>query len=322
MVTTHDPLVGEAALRSRAYIPAVLAALGCVLASGACTEQAAREAEARAKAWGIPAARITRAVVYAEYGQRQLRLDVYRPPVQQGVAPGIVAVRGGAWQQGDKEFFSYIAGQLAMEGFVTASIEYRTSGEAKFPAAVHDVKAAVRWMRAHAAEYGVDPHAIGAIGGSAGAHLVAMLATSTPGTLEGEGGNAATSSEVQAVVAMGGAYNLESRDGVGSEFIRAVTEFIGAPLGAHAEALAAASPVRHVSSRSAPLLLLHSPTDPLAPFGQAVAMEQAYRRAGAPVALKAIDAPGSHGFWGDPRYFPEARRQAVEFFRKHLKVAE
>jgi pectinesterase len=92
-----------------------------------------------------------------------------------------------------------------MEGVVAASIEYRTSDEAKFPAAVQDVKTAVRWMRAHAVEYGINPDAIGAIGGSAGAHLVAMLATSGGVTeLEGVGGNPGTSSDVQAVVAMGG----------------------------------------------------------------------------------------------------------------------
>ncbi|HMC77345.1 MAG TPA: alpha/beta hydrolase [Vicinamibacterales bacterium] len=310
---------------TRAALPAVLAViLGCSIGAGCSSEDVAREAEARARRWDIPAARITRDIVYAQYGPRQLKLDVYRPPefYQAGAAPGIVAVRGGAWREGDKEFFGYIAGQLAMEGFVTASVEYRTSDEATFPAAVQDVKAAVRWMRTHAAEYGVDPNAIGAIGGSAGAHLVAMLATTTAAALEGEGGNPAASSAVQAVVAMGGAYDLESRGNVGPEFISAVTDFVGAPLEAHAEAVAAASPIRHVSRRSAPLLLLHSPTDPLAPFGQAVAMEQAYRRAGAIVLLKAIDAPGIHGFWGNPRYFGEARRLAIEFFHRHLKVPD
>ena len=283
----------------------------------------ARDAEARAKAWGIPAARITRDVVYAEYGDRRLKLDVYRPPegLHQAAVPGIVVVRGGAWQQGDKEGFGYIAGQLAMEGFVTACIEYRTANEAKFPAAVHDVKAAVRWMRTHAAEYGIDPEAIGAIGGSAGAHLVAMLATTAAGTLEGQGGNAATSSAVQAVVAMGGAYELEPREWAGPEFVNAVTRFIGAPLASHAEAVAAASPIRHVSRRSARLLLLHSTTDPLVPFAHSVEMEQTYRRAGAPVALKAVEAPGIHGFWGDPRYFGQARQPALEFFQRYLKVA-
>jgi acetyl esterase/lipase len=304
-------------------MPVVFAALGAVLVSGACSqEQLAREAEARATRWGIPAVRITRDVVYAQYGQRQLKLDVYRPPesVDKTLLPGIVVVRGGKWAVGDKEGFSYIAGQLAMQGFVTASIQYRTVDEAKFPAAVHDVKAAVRWMRSHAADHGIEPQAIGAIGGSAGAHLVAMLATTPAGQLEGDGGNSGTSSEVQAVVAMGGAYDLEPKGDVGREFVGAVTKFIGAPLEAHAAALAAASPARHVSRRSAPLLLLHSPTDPVAPFSRVVDMEDAYRRAGAPVALKAIDAPGLHGFWGDPYHFPEAKRLAVEFFRRYLRV--
>jgi acetyl esterase/lipase len=294
--------------------PAVLAACGGALLSIACSqEQMAREADARAKRWGIPAVRITRDIVYAEYGQRRLKLDVYRPPDSAGdrARPGIVVVRGGKWQQGDKEGFSYIAGQLAMAGFVTASIEYRTTYEAKFPAAVEDVKAAVRWMRSQAAAYGIDPRAIGAIGGSAGAHLVAMLGTTASGT----------PSEVQAVVAMGGAYDLEPRSDVGREFVDAVTEFLGAPLEAHAATVAAASPARHVSRRSAPLLLLHSPTDPVAPFGRAVEMEQSYRRAGAPVTLKAIDAPGLHGFWGSPYYFPETKRHAVEFFRMYLRAA-
>ena len=295
---------------------AVLAALICLLVSGACSNEGlAREAEARAKRWGIPAVRITRDIVYAEYGQRRLRLDVYRPPesLDERALPGIVVVRGGKWQQGDKEGLSYIAGQLAMDGFVTASIEYRTTDEAKFPAAVHDVKAAVRWMRRHAAEYGIDPRAIGAIGGSAGAHLVAMLATTTAADLEGEGGNAGTSSEVQAVVAMGGAYDLEPKDDVDREFIGAVTDFIGAPLDAHAAALAAASPARHVSRRSAPLLLLHSPTDPVAPFARAVDMEHAYRRAGAPRDAHGDRCAGHSRLLGRPALFPRSQTACARF---------
>ena len=306
-------------------IAIVLVAIGCLFASAACRQQSARGAQARAKAYGVSSVRIVRDVVYAEYGERRLKLDVYLPPESglRGALPGVLAVRGGAWRVGDKEFFGYIAGHLAMEGFVSFSIEYRAGDEGKFPAAVHDVKAAVRWIRAHAAEYGVNPDAIGAIGGSAGAHLVAMLATSRGVTeLEGAGGNAAASSEIQAAVAMGGAYNLHARDRVGPEFIRAVTAFIGAPLDAHAGEVTAASPVTYVSSRSAPLLLLHSETDPLAPFAQSVEMQQAYRRAGASVRLVAIEAPGSHAFWLEPRYFPEAKHRAAEFFRRHLRASE
>lgn len=222
----------------------MLCALACTCVSGACEsrQQLVQEAEARAKFWGFPAPRIVHDVVYAEYGQRRLKLDVYLPPKsdQRGAVPGVVVVRGGAWRYGDKEFFGYIAGRLAMEGFVAASIEYRTSDEARFPAAVQDVKAAVRWMRAHAVAYGVNPDTIGAIGGSAGAHLVAMLATSGGVMeLEGGGGNSAMSSDVQAVVAMACGCNLQWKEGVGPEFIRAVTGFIGAPLEAHAQAITA-----------------------------------------------------------------------------------
>ena len=309
-------------MKRRAIVPGLLVVLGCMAGAACSQEQMAREAEARAKRWGVPAVRITRDVVYARYGQRQLKLDLYRPPESehQRALPGIVVVRGGKWEQGDKEGFGYIAGQLAMQGFVTASIEYRTVDELKFPAAVHDVKAAVRWMRSHAAEHGIDPRAIGAIGGSAGAHLVAMLATTPSGQLEGDGGNAGTSSAVQAVVAMGGAYDLEPKDDVGPEFISAVTNFIGAPLEAHASSLDAASPARHVSRTSAPLLLLHSTTDPVAPFARAVDMEKAYRRAAASVTLEPIDAPGVHGFWGSPHYFPETKQLAVQFFRRTLSA--
>jgi len=299
---------------------AVLAALACMVSAAACgQEQLAAEAEARARRWGIPAAQIVHNVVYAEYGQRRLLLDLYLPPDRDPAVslPAVIAVRGGAWREGDKEFFGYIAGQLAMQGFVSASIQYRTAKEAKFPAAVQDVKAAVRWMRAHAAEYGVNPDAIGAIGGSAGAHLVAMLAT-TAGTkaLEGDGGNPSVSSDVQAVVAMGGGYDLRFKDAVVPEVIEAVRGFIGEPFDAN---VAAASPLTHVSRRSAPLLLLHSPNDPLAPYQQAVDMEQRYRREGASATLVPIDAP-MHGFWGSPRYFPETSKRFVEFFRKTLKA--
>jgi dipeptidyl aminopeptidase/acylaminoacyl peptidase len=109
-------------------------------------------------------------------------------------------------------------------------------------------------------------------------------------------------------------------NGASPKFIPAVTAFIGAPLTAH-EAVVAASPLTYVSRRSAPLLLLHSRTDPDVPFEYAVEMEQRYRSVGASVTLKAIEAPGIHGFWGDPRcYFQEAKRLFVKFFRENLRT--
>ena len=298
----------------KTYTASVVTALACMI-SGLSAQQPPQGLESARNAFSVPATvRVTHDVVYAEYGQRRLTLDVYLPPQsgQRGPVPGIVVVRGGGWRSGDKEAFGFIAGQLAKEGFVAASIEYRTSAEAKFPAAVQDVKAAVRWIRAHAAEYGVDPSAIGALGGSAGAHLVALIGTSAGvKDLEGTGGSSGTSSQVQAVVAMACVCNLERKDA-------AVTDFIGAPLEAHADAIKAGSPITHVTSRSAPLLLLHSQTDPVVPFGQSVEIEGLYRRAGALVSLKSIEAPNTHAFWNETRYFPEVLRLAVDFFRANL----
>jgi len=268
-------------------------------------------------AFPVPeAVRVVRDITYVQYGQRQLKLDLYVPPASAGsqAVPGILVVRGGGWRSGDKEAFAFIAGQLAMAGFAAASIEYRTSAEAKFPAAVQDVQAAVRWMRANAATHGIDGRALGAIGGSAGGHLVAMLATGDGASgLAGVGGGAAVTSQVQAVVAMACVCNLASKGA-------AVVEFLGDPLGGDDDVVRAASPVSHVNRRSAPILLLHSRTDPVVPFAQSVEMEAAYRRAGVIVELKAVDAPGTHAFWNETRYFRDTMSQSIDFFRRHLTV--
>ena len=143
-------------------------------------------------------------IVYATYGDRQLRLDLYMPkPKPAGLIPGIVVIRGGGWRQGDKNGFAPIAAGLAAKGLAAACIEYRVLPDVTIADAVQDTKAAVRWMRAEGKRYGIQADAIGAIGGSAGGHLVALLATSSNvSKLEGSGGHAGVSSRVQAVVPM------------------------------------------------------------------------------------------------------------------------
>ena len=101
----------------------------------------------------------------------------------------------------------------------------------------------------------------------------------------------------------------------------AVTDFIGAPLQAHAAEMKAASPVTHVSNRSAPLLLLHSRTDPVVPFSQSAEIADLYRRAGTTVVLGPVEAPNTHAFWNETRYFPETMRQAVEFLNANIRTA-
>ena len=262
--------------------------------------------------------RIVRDLIYASYGERQLRLDLYLPPQKSNrPIPGIVVVRGGGWRQGDKEAFAFIAGFLAKSGFAAVCIEYRASGEARFPAAVHDTKAAVRWLRANASRYGVDPQAIGAIGCSAGGHLVALLGTSHyEKELEGVGGNPGASSRVQAVVAMAPVTDLLT-----ASSDRAVEAFIGQPLTEQAEKWKAASPVVYVNQESAPILLIHSRTDKAVPHEQSVKLQARYKEVGMHAELVTIaDAP--HAFWNSTRWFHENMEQTVAFFRRTLQKAK
>jgi pectinesterase len=229
----------------------------------------------------------------------------------------IVVVRGGGWHFGDKEGFAFIAGQLAAAGFATASVEYRPTEEARFPAAVHDVKAAVRWLRANAARFGLDANRIGAIGGSAGGQLVALVGTSASDPeLEGDGGNAGVSSRLAAIVAM--APVTDFRHFV---FQRGGTDgaaFLGPNLTPDDPRLVAASPVTHVTRHAPPLLLMHSRTDAVVPYQQSLEMKDRYDALALPVELITLET-APHAFWNYSRWFPEVLDQAVAFFRRTLR---
>ncbi len=143
-------------------------------------------------------------VPYAEYGARSVLMDVFLP-AGNTPRPAVLVVHGGGWQNGDKTKFRALAIDLARRGFVAAAIEYRLADEALYPAAIHDCAAAVRFLRAHASDYHMNPDQIAAVGGSAGGHLVGLLGTgSDDPTICGTGGWADQSSRVQAVVVMAG----------------------------------------------------------------------------------------------------------------------
>ena len=130
-------------------------------------------------------------LTYARYGDRELQLYLFRPKSQTEALPAIVCIHGGGWFKGERRSMIPLAQTLASKGFVTVAISYRLSGEAKFPAAIQDAKAAVRWLRANAGTYGIEADKIGVTGLSAGGHLAALLATSGGvAELEGDGGNA------------------------------------------------------------------------------------------------------------------------------------
>ena len=147
-------------------------------------------------------------LVYADYGDRQMHLDLFVPQYEAASKPAVLVIHGGGWLKGDRTKFHPIAEALARHGFVTAAVEYRLGGEAKFPAAIHDCNAATAWLRANAANYGVDPKRIGAVGGSAGGHLVGLMAAAAHVEQMHGDREEVTSTELQAAVVLAGPMEL------------------------------------------------------------------------------------------------------------------
>lgn len=145
-------------------------------------------------------------VVFGQDGDRKLLMDVAMPQAEfVARRPCVVLVHGGGWMNGDKVKFRALALALAARGYVAVSVGYRLGYEAKFPAGIHDCNAAVRFLRASADRFGIDPNRIGAVGGSAGGHLVGLMASGWKNReLQGNGGNSGQSSRLQAAIVMAG----------------------------------------------------------------------------------------------------------------------
>lgn len=258
-------------------------------------------------------------VVYAEIERdgadaRPLTMDVAFP--SQGgddPLPAVIYIHGGGWQQGNKEQGRGLIMGLARGGYMAASVGYRLSGEATFPAALHDVKAAVRFIRANAEELGVDPERIGVFGHSAGGHLSAMLGvTGSESGLEGTLGPADVSSAVTCVVSLAGPTDLTALSAFGREGHGMVNAFLGGSPEAQARIAQQASPVTHVHSGAAPMLLLHGTNDTLVPPGHARALHDRLSEVNAPVQLSLIEGEG-HALQSR-----EVLHQTAAFFDRHL----
>ena len=213
---------------------------------------------------------VEKGIEYGKGGDVALKLDLYSPKDKdpEKLVPGLVFIHGGAWRGGSREMYHYYCVRFAEHGYVAATISYRLAGVAPFPAAVEDSKCAVRWLRANAEKYGVDPNRIGVAGGSAGGHLTMMVgyAPDTP-ELEGSGGNADASSRVQAIVNIYGPTDLTT------QFARTksvVMDFLGGKTYDEAPALyRLASPITHVTKDDPPTLILHGSIDDTVPIDQA-----------------------------------------------------
>ncbi len=267
---------------------------------------------------------VERDIEYGKGGGRPLLLDLYRqkdPP--EGKLPCVIFIHGGGWRGGDKGKAPVI--QLVPRGYVGVSINYRLSGEATFPAAVEDCKCAVRWVRANAEEYGIDPDRLGVWGSSAGGPLSLMvgLADEEAG-LEGDGGNEDVSSRVQAVCSWFGPADLtvghdKFQGGAG----QAPLAFLGGTYEEKTEAYVQASPVTHASKDDPPVLMIHGDQDNTVPLDQSERMLAALEEAGVKSELIVVKGAG-HGFKPAGRGEIEPSKEDIDaatcgFFDEHLK---
>jgi len=263
-------------------------------------------------------------LTYAEAGDVKLQLDLILPKEGEGPYPGLVLIHGGGWVGGTRHVFRPKAEEAARKGYVTATISYRltnpdkTTGkpEYPFPAQIHDCKAAVRWLRAHAAEYKLDPRRIGVMGASAGGHLSLLVGLTDPkDDLEGELGPRDASSRVQAVVNIFGPTDLlrcfeTSPGGVG--FLKALCN--GTPEDSR-ELYVRASPVHYVTNDDPPVLTLHGEKDTLVPVEQAQLLDAKLKAAGVTHELVVLKDQG-HGFQGEAAQ--QAEQAAWDFLARHL----
>lgn len=219
-------------------------------------------------------------IQYGKGGDKPLLLNLYSPAKLDKPAPGLIFIHGGGWTSGHRKDYKYYTIRFAKRGYIVATISYRFSQDAPFPAAVQDAKCAVRWMRANAQKYNIDPNRIAAIGGSAGGYLAMMLGYSADvPELEGDGGWEGVSSKVQAVVNLYGPADIDcpsARD------VDVVTKFLGKPYSEIQDQYELASPYRHITPDDPPPLILHGTIDTIVPVQQSDMLAEKLKAAGVP----------------------------------------
>lgn len=263
--------------------------------------------------------KVVRDVEYARVETQSLKLDLHLPR-EKSRAPLIVWSHGGAWRSGSKSGMPL--GALVEEGYAVASVDYRLSTQAKFPAQIHDLKGAIRFLRGHGKEWALPTQKIVIAGDSAGGHLAALVGVSNGNAeLEGEVGNdRSQSSDVQGIISFYGAGNLTTILKQSTPHGLSVrVPALDLLLGGQPEDLPAlarlASPVFHVDRSDPPLLLLHGDQDPQMPINQAHELCGAYKKAGAPVQFEVVHGAGHGG-----AAFYDAERLAIvkDFLRRHF----
>ena len=265
-------------------------------------------------------------ITYGKAGDTELKLDLARPEGD-GPFPAIVFIHGGGWSKGSRQGYGRQIQEAAKRGYVAATISYRlmqfdeakketTTATPIFPAQIHDAKAAIRWLRANADKFNVDPNRIGVTGGSAGGHLSLLVGLTDPAAnLEGESGSPDQSSRVQAVVNVFGPTNMTfcyEKSSVAWIF----RLFMGGIPDEAGERYKAASPISYASKDDPPVLTLHGNQDALVPVEQATVLDDEMKAAGASHTLMVFEGQG-HGFQAEHQQ--KAMNAMWAFFDQHLK---
>jgi acetyl esterase/lipase len=233
-------------------------------------------------------------VVFGQGGQRDLHAEIAYPSDSVQLLPAVIYIHGGGWIQGSNKEGPVV--ELAQAGYFAASIEYRLSNVAKWPAQIQDCKLGVRWLRANAAKYHVDPNRIGAWGASAGGHLVDCLGTMAgEKEFEGDGGYPGVSSAVQAVVDYFGPTNFTLSGPIPPNVIALLVGLFGVTRSENLELWKSGSPFFYVKAGDPPFLIVQGDSDNVVPMAQSITFDEALAKAGVPHQLIIVKNAG-HGF--------------------------
>ncbi|MBT4140480.1 MAG: alpha/beta hydrolase, partial [Candidatus Latescibacteria bacterium] len=266
--------------------------------------------------------RVEKDLVYGTVSDRELVLDVYWHPDAEEAMPLLIWVHGGAWRKGSKSNVGNVLPMLS-KGYAVASVGYRLSGEAIFPAQIQDCKAAVRWLRAHAGDYKLNGDKFAAWGSSAGGHLVALLGTANDVADWEVGDHLDVSSRVQAVCDWFGPTDFLRMNDVKGKMDHdpansPESELVGAPIQEHPDLAGNANPISYVSGDESPFLIMHGGQDFTVLKNQSELLNVALQEQGVSSTLVLIDDQG-HGFRGERA---DIMKLVEGFFDERLKGTE
>jgi len=256
-------------------------------------------------------------VEYANPDDQHLQLNIARPKTGDGPFPAIICIHGGGFRAGSRTGYDGLIVKFAQQGYVAMTVSYRLAPKYQFPAAVHDTKAAVRWARANAAKYKIDPTRIGATGGSAGGHLAQFLGvTADVKEFEGDGGHAKESSAVNCVVNIYGPSDFTKSYGKSVDAAEVLPLFLGGNLEKAKKQHIKASPLYWVTPNAVPTLCIHGTDDKYVAHEQAVWLIDKLKVNGVEAELLTIEGAG-HGFKGKDA--ETADKALFAYFDKQLK---